>query len=108
MRDLSARLEKSEQKAALSGERLNAERSRFADQTAHLEQANRDLVEQLERERASGKVTAGALEAARQQRLQQSREEEPSRDDLILADILARAERAHLEAEAAAQAPIKA
>ncbi|WP_330083232.1 hypothetical protein [Methylocystis iwaonis] len=110
MRDLSARLEKSEQKAALAGDRLNAERSRFADQKAHLEQANRDLVEQLERERASGKVTAGALEAARQQRLLQAREEEPSRDELILADILARAERAHLEAEAlaAAQAPIKA
>ncbi|WP_457795613.1 hypothetical protein [Methylocystis sp. S23] len=115
MRDLASRLEKAEQKAALAGERLNAETSRFADQKAQFEQSIRDLAEQLEKERAASQVTAGALEAARQQRLQPREEEQPREEGAKLIDILARAEMAHLAAEAAAeraappsQAPIRA
>jgi hypothetical protein len=108
MRDLSAKLERSEQKVTLAGERLNAESARFSDQKGRLEQTIRDLVEQLEKERASNKVTAGALEAARQQRLQ-PREEELPRDDLMIADILARAEKVHYSMETnLCQAPIRA
>jgi FtsZ-binding cell division protein ZapB len=107
MRDVTARLEKSEQKAAFAAERLSAERGRFADQQGRLEQTIRDLVEQLEKERASNRVAAGALEAARQQRLQ-PRDEEPG-DDLRIEDILARAEKMRLAAEAAhVHAPINA
>lgn len=74
MRDLSANLEKAEQKAKLSGDRLSAETSRFDSQKAQFEQTVRDLVEQLEKERVANRVTVAALEAARQQR-QQPREE---------------------------------
>lgn len=97
MRDISALLEKSEQKAQLSAERLTAEGKRFDDQKARLEQTVRDLTEQLEKERLSKMVTAGALEAARQHRLQ-------PREEVKLADILARAEEAHNAAEANAAA----
>jgi chromosome segregation ATPase len=102
MRDLAANLEKSEQKAMLAGERITAEADRFDAQKAQYEQTLRDLVEQLEKERAANQVTAGALEAARQQRLQPRGEEPPAaaEEDLKLADILARAEEAHLAAEA--------
>lgn len=72
MRDLASRLEKAEQKAALAGERLNAEKSRFEDHRSQFEQSIRDLVEQLEKERAAGQVTAGALEPSRQQRSPQA------------------------------------
>lgn len=105
MRDLSGRLEKAEQKAMLAGERLAAEASRFEDQKAQLEQSVRDLVEQVEKERAANKVTAGALEAARQGRLQrpgEARDEQEPVSEVRLADILARAEEAHQAAEAAA------
>ncbi|QGM96440.1 hypothetical protein [Methylocystis parvus] len=114
MRDLASRMEKAEQKAALAGERLNAETGRFEDQKSQLEQSIRDLAEQLEKERAAGQVTAGALEAARRQRAQQREEEpcEPREEGAKLIDLLARAEKAHLAAEAAAsmqaQAPIRA
>lgn len=97
MRDLSALLEKSEQKAQLVGERLAAESDRFDQQKQRLEQTIHDLTEQLEKERLSKMVTAGALEAARQQRLHQ-------REEVKLADILARAEEAHNAAEAEADA----
>ncbi len=97
MRDLSALLEKSEQKAQLVGERLSIESNRFDDQKARLEQTIHDLTEQLEKERLSKMMTAGALEAARQQRLQQ-------REEVKLADILARADEAHNAAEAEAEA----
>jgi regulator of replication initiation timing len=97
MRDMSALLEKSEQKAQLTSERLAAETKRFDDQKSRLEQTVRDLTEQLEKERLSKMVTAGALEAARQQRLQ-------PREEVKLADILARAEEAHNAAEASAAA----
>ena len=93
MRDLSALLEKSEQKAQLAAERLSAETKRFDEQKERLELTVRDLTEQLEKERLSKMVTAGALEAARQQRLQ-------PREEVKLADILARAEEAHNAAEA--------
>jgi len=102
MRDLSSRLEKAEQKGTLALERLGAESSRFADQKARFEQTIHDLAEQLEKERAASQVTAGALEAARQQRLQQRDEEQP-REEPRLIDILARAEKAHLAAEAVAE-----
>ncbi|WP_442754829.1 hypothetical protein ACNHKD_17835 [Methylocystis sp. JAN1] len=124
MRDLASRLEKAEQKAALSGERLSAESARFADQKAQFEQTIHDLAEQLEKERAASQVTAGALEAARQrqqqreeeQRLQQREDEPPPRQESgKVIDILARAEKASLAVEVAertaappVQAPISA
>ena len=88
MRDLSALLAKSEQKAQLAGERLSVETNRFEEQKSRLELNVRDLTEQLEKERLSKMMTEGALEAARQQRLA-PREEGPTK----LADILARAGR---------------
>jgi chromosome segregation ATPase len=109
MRDLASRLEKSEQKAALVGERLNAETGRFTDHKAQLEQAIRELTEQLEKERAASQVTAGALEAARQRH--QIRDDEQREESGKVIDILARAEKTHLLAEQAAppvQAPKRA
>lgn len=100
MRDLSGRLEKSEQKAMLAGERLTAETNRFEAQKAQMEQGVRDLIEQLEKERAASKVTAGALEAARQGRMQTRHDD--AHVEVKLADVLARAEEAHQAAEAAA------
>jgi chromosome segregation ATPase len=88
MRDLNTDLEKSEQKAALSAERLATETRRFDERTGQLEQTIHDLTEQLEKERLSKAMTEGALEAARQKRVQ-------AREDVKLADILARAEEAH-------------
>ncbi len=108
MRDLTARLEKSEQKASFAAERLSAERGRFADQQGRLEQTIRDLNEQLEKERASNRVAVGALEAARQQR-QQPHDDEAARDELRIEDILARTEKMRLAAQTAVgQAPINA
>lgn len=104
LRDRAASLEKSEQRALLVGERLAAEASRFEAQKEQFEQAIRDLAEQLEKERAANRVTAGALEAARQQRLMW-RDESPAHDEPRLADILARAEEAHKAAEAANYSP---
>ncbi len=97
MRDQSALLAKSEQKAGLSGERLVAESDRFEEHKARLEQTIRDLTEQLEKERLSNMMTSGALEAARQQRLQPR---QPPHEESKLADILARADEAHNAAEA--------
>lgn len=98
MRDLSTEVEQARRKAELASERLSSETSRFSERRAQLEQTVRDLTGQLEKERLSKMVTAGALEAARQKRLQP-----PSRDeDVKLADILARAEEAHQAAEAEA------
>lgn len=95
MRDLSTLRDKAEQKAQLSGERLSAETRRFDEHKERLERTIYDLTEQLEKERLSKMMTAGALEAARQQRLQ-------PREETKLADILARAEEAHNAAEAEA------
>lgn len=95
MRDLQTLLAKSEQRAQLAGERLTAENNRFDENKKRLELTIRDLTEQLEKERLSKMVTAGALEAARQQRLQ-------PREETKLADILARADEAHNAAEAEA------
>lgn len=92
MRDLTTVLDKSEQKAQLAGERLTAETKRYEERGERLEQTIHDLTEQLEKERLSNMMTAGALEAARQQRLQ-------PREEVKLADILARAEEAHNAAE---------
>lgn len=97
MRDLSTEVEQSKRKAELAGERLAAETKRFDERRAQLEKTVHDLTEQLEKERLSKRVTAGALEAARQQRFQPPRDEE-----VKLADILARAEEAHNAAEAEA------
>lgn len=104
MRDLQALLAKSEQRAQLAGERLSTETNRYEQNKAQLEQSIRDLTEQLEKERLSKMVTAGALEAARQQRLQARetpRETRETREETKLADILARADEAHEAAEAA-------
>ena len=92
MRDLATDREKSEQRARLVGERLTVETKRFEERTERLEQTIHDLTEQLEKEKLSKMMTEGALEAARQQRIQ-------PREDVKLADILARAEEAHNAAE---------
>lgn len=95
MRDLATLRDKAEQKAQLAGERVLAETRRFDEHKEQLERTIYDLTEQLEKERLSKMMTAGALEAARQQRLQ-------PREETKLADILARAEEAHNAAEAEA------
>jgi chromosome segregation ATPase len=70
MRDLKVHLEKADQRAQLASERLTAETRRFEAQTEGLQRTIRDLTEQLEKEKLSKAITEGALEAARQSRLQ--------------------------------------